>query len=552
MTRQRKILAVLVFIVSALGFILLSDQPAFSKLLQDILSQQEEGSLKMVVGDLDTIWTKDLQRVAIADPSIADAVETKQTEILVSAKKPGKTDVYIWDKYGKRNIAVWVFEESLDLVQSRLVDLLKSANIDGVSFVKSDLEGKVVISGEIDEDEKETYLTLIEPFKDSIVDLVKPKEQNELVEFDVQVTEVSSSFTETLGIEWTNDAGEGDYYFTETLPAGNVKKFADIFKIGKMARASTIQAKINALITEGKARVLSKPKIVAKSGEEASFMVGGQIPVKTTTTSSGGNVTENIIFHDYGVTLKVKPVVTQDGKIDIDLNVDISDIDAANAVGDTVAYTRRSAQTKLYLDNSQTIILAGFIKENKNVSSKKLPLLGSLPLVGLFFRSKTTSPDTQTELFIALTPRIVARNEKKKLVDLQKKAEVEASEKKEQTIVDSLAKTEMENPKPEYHPTIVSGDMAFYVKDVQERIAKNVVYPKAARDSKQQGVVEVALSILRSGALVSASTNKSSGYAILDEAVMETVHRLSPYRAFPSETTLKKITVTIPIVFQLD
>lgn len=552
MRGQKNIFYILAILLFTVAFIFVNHQPAFCKILEDILRQQNEGELYIVAGDIDTIWTKDLTRVAVANPAIADVVETKATEVLVIGKKPGKTDIYLWDQYGKRKTTIWVFEESLDLVQERIAELLASMDIKNISLAKNKLEGKIVASGEIEEKMVGDYKAIIEPFRESVINLVREREKKELIEIDVQIAEVSTSYSSNIGIEWTNTNGEGAYSFTEALPAGNVKHFTDIFRIGKMSRIDAIQAKINALITEGKGKILSKPKIVAKSGEDASFLVGGQIPVKTTTTSSGGNVEENVTFKDYGVQLNIKATAKEDDKIDIDLKVDISDIDAANAVGDIVAYTTRSAQTKLFLDNGQTIILAGFMKDNKGETIKRVPLAGSIPIFGFLFRTKSVAPDSQTELFITLTPRIVARNEKK---DDKKQAAKEAQiqqEKKGQAVISSLAQAEAGKPKIEHQPVLVSGDMAFYVKDVQERIAKNVTYPKAARDSKQQGTVDVALTILKSGALASASVNKTSGYTILDEAAMETVHRLSPYRAFPSETTLKKITITIPIIFQLN
>lgn len=522
---------------------------AFSKIFEGILSSQDD-NIRMTVGDLDTIWAKDLTRVAVANPAIADVIETKPTEALVSGRTPGKTDIFIWDKYGKRKVTVWVFAESLDLVQSRLEELLKAASIDGVSFAKNDAEGKVIASGEVDEEDKDAYKEILEPFKDSLIDLVQVNERRELVEIDVQIAEVNSSYTKNLGVEWTNTDGDSSYTFTETLPGGNVKQFTDIFRIGSMARTDAIQAKINALITEGKGKILSKPKIVARSGEEASFLVGGQIPVSTTTTSSGGNVEEDITFKDYGVNLKIKATVKKDNKIDIDLNVDVSDIDESKKVGENVAYTNRSAQTKLFLDNNQTIILAGFMKDSKSETVKKVPLAGSFPIFGFLFRSKE-SPSTQTELFITLTPRIVAMNEKKSEKE-DFKTEIKAQEEKKQEVVTSLAKTEVASEKPDYQPVSVPGDMAVYVRSVQERIAKNVFYPKAAQEAKTQGTVELNLSIIKSGSLASASVNKSSGSTLLDEAAMETVHRLSPYSAFPSDVTLNKITVTIPIVYRLE
>lgn len=779
-------------IVAAAFF--LNDKSVFSQTSSDENSSaaKEINTLNILVGDLDTIVTDGLVRVAVADPSIADVLETKPSGALVVGKATGKTDIYVWDNEGKRRVTVWVTAEGLDLVQARITKLLKAAEINSLSITKNDLEAKLVISGDVEEKQKKAFDDLIAPFAASIINMVKVREKRELIEFDVQVTEINSSYTKTLGVEWNNDGSDeetmgGQYIYDETVPTGSIKKFGDIFKIGNMARVTALRAKINALITEGKAKVLSRPRIVVKSGEEASFLVGGQIPIKTSTISSGGTVTENVIFHDYGVNLKIRSFVEKEGKIDIDLNVEVSDIDATNAVGDTVAYTTRNAKTKLYLDSGQTIVLAGFIKDNKSVNTTKVPFLGSIPIVGLFFRSQLTSPDNQTELFIMMTPTVVSTNEKKsdqpekeeksfskaaqapeeqksdvavadepskisvtkespkqnfgpyedelgfeneeeaeaeeepaadpefgsefepqvppqeeteapagadaeaetqlqeqaqeetalasvptasaepaaapltiqeikaaerkekkekaeqkrkeaqeqkekarqeekearekiaqeklaakekakqeklarqeqakqqklekekqarqEKLARQEKAKQEKAARQEKARQEKLAKQEKakkaKEASPEAQPATISQEdqsvqadtpapeatetanedypsvampeqIASYARGIQEQIAKNIFYPPSARESQEQGLVEINLTVLNDGALVAASVSKSSGSSALDEAALETVQKLSPYSAFPSELTFKQLTLTIPIVYQLD
>lgn len=546
MKKENHFVRVIFSSVLIASFLVCPQTFVFSSILDNLQGQERADTLRVLVGDLDTIWTKDLTRVAVVNPAIADVVETKPTEILVSGKAPGKTDIYLWDKYGKRTVTVWVFAEDLDLVDARLTELLRNADVRNVTIARNDLEGKLVLSGEIEVDDKAAYDAIIAPFATSTINLVKEKEKRELIEIDVQIAEISTSYTKNLGVEWSES-----FDFQENALPPQIHTFTDIFRIGSMSRTNLIQATINAAITQGKGKILSRPKIVTKSGEEASFLVGGQIPVKTTTTSSGGNVEENIEFHDYGVNLKIKPTAMEDGKIDIDLNVDVSDIDSANAVDGNVAYTNRAAQTKLFLDNGQTIILAGFMKDNKGETVKRVPLLGSIPVFGLLFRNKNVTADNQTELFITLIPRIVVTNEKKKIESPIAKEE-QAQQEKKQQVVSSLTATETHYKKPTYQPVLVPGYMANYARSVQERIASNVLYPKAAKEANAQGIVELTLSIIKSGALASASVSKSSGYAVLDEAALETVHRLSPYLAFPLDSSIKEVTLTIPIVYQLN
>ncbi|MDD3374201.1 MAG: TonB family protein [Candidatus Omnitrophica bacterium] len=532
------------FIFVATVFFLIAAAPeAFSKSFRETIGAFGEDTLEMVVGDLDTIWTKELTRVAVTDPSVADVVETSASEILMSGKKAGKTTVFIWDQYGKRSIVVWVFEENLDLVETRLKSLLQSAGIKDLEFKENALEGKIVVSGELDDAKKKEFDGMVEPFSDSIVNLVKEREKKELIEIDIQISEINTTVTKNLGIEWTNSEGGGSLEYDETLPTFNPNAPTDFFKIGDFARTTALKATINALITEGEGKVLSRPRIVMKSGEEASFLVGGQIPVSTTTTTEGGNVTQNIEFKDYGVDLNLKAIVKEDDKIDIELKVEVTDVDSSYIVSGNYAYTTRTAETKLLLDNLQTVVLAGFIKDNKAENISRVPFLSDIPILGAIFRNKSTDPNKQTELFITLTPKIISRNRMAESDDVEENI-VKATPVIEEKPISTAKET--------FRSISVPANIANYVKAIQRKIAGNLMYPEDARQSNFQGAVDLELVLLRNGALLSALISQSSGYPVLDQAALNTAQRFSPYGNFPSDVNAREITVTIPIVYRLD
>ncbi len=159
------------------------------------------------------------------------------------------------------------------------------------------------------------------------------------------------------------------------LPIGD--KFKDLFKIGNFQRTTPLEATVNALVQEGKARLISKPRLVVVSGKQASFLVGGEIPIENTTTNSTGtSQTTSTTYSQYGVNLTVTPTI-REGKIDVLLNVDIRDVDNRRQFVDqsgTLLLLRARLQTDLLMDNKQTIALAGLIKYADSVTSDRGPV----------------------------------------------------------------------------------------------------------------------------------------------------------------------------------
>lgn len=502
----------------------------------------------MIKGDLETIKVFDLTRVSITHPEVADMASVDSEHILMLGKQPGQTTVFIWDKYGKRSVLVRVADDDLDAVKSRIQRMIGEAGIQGISLDINKLEGKLVLSGALTKDQREIFNKLIEPFSASIMNLVKEKSEDDLIQIDAQISELNSSYSKSMGFDWTSALT-----YTETLPAFNPSAPTDFLKVGDFSRTTQILAVVDALITEGKGRILSKPKLVCMSGKEASFLVGGEIPVTTTTTSSGGNVSEDVEFREYGVTLNVKPTI-RDEKIDIDLSLEVSDIDAANKVGDNVAFTTRNTKTQLYLENGQTVVLAGLIKQSEGKTVKRIPILSSIPVFGAIFRhSETPLANTDTELIISLKPTILTQHNKSVQNDYSVTTTEAAAEEELPTprVVKSASKSYVAGDSMAAK-TLIPEDMVPYVRVIQNRIAQSIAYPEQARKYGWQGTVKLALHILNDGTLTNVALRESSGYDLFDEDAVTTAKNLAPYSAFPSNLDLQDMTVTIPIVYSLD
>lgn len=519
----------------------------------DIDSNSEE-EVTFAVGELKTVKAYSLTRVSLIDPSIADIDKIEGDDILLSAKKAGSTGLTIWDRYGERTLQVRVHPTDLDDLQNRLKQLLALYKIDNLVFSQSKEEGKLVLQGEASVTDKAQVDSILAPFSNMIINTIKVTGENPLVQFDVQVLELSKSAQEILGIEWPQALTVSEHI--STTPTN----FLNVFKLGQFTRdTALIKNTLNYLITQGKAKVLSRPKLVCLSGKSANFNVGGSVPVVTTTTSSGGNVSTNVEYKSYGVSLSVTPVVKED-EIDITISTDVSDIDEGHSVtvsgAKLFAFATRTAATQLYLKDGQTVFLAGIMKNKISTTVSGIPFLKDIPFVGAIFRKKNFSTD-ETELVISLTPTIIKTPQPPSsigIATLQKVPPVyvsmppgteEESELKPEIITEETIEASS-------YQEFLPDSLISYARSVQERIASAIAYPEEAKKYRWQGMVRLGLRILYDGSLVDASIKESSGYDIFDENALLAAKKQAPFFAFPTDIAAQELSIDVPVVYKLD
>lgn len=391
----------------------------------DVVDSQETTNVFLYVGDLVTVKVYSLTRIAVGNPGIVDINSVTADEIVLVGRKVGETSIYAWDEFGKKKITARVFAEDLGVLADELPKVLAVKGFKGLSVEKDYYLGKVVVSGSLPKADKKRLDEILKGNENTIRNDVQ--EESDLIQIDVQISELNTTLTKTLGIEWSTGGNTLTPRWNETLPSAT-GKFKDLFKIGDFNRTTAILNTVNLLIQEGKGRILSKPSIIVTSGEEANFIVGGEVPVQSqTTTSSGGGTTQTTFsFKSHGVELGVTPEI-REGRISIELGISTKDVDRANQTLDGApAFSTRAVKTKLFLDDNQTIVLAGFIKQNRSEQVKRVPFLGSIPVVGLLFRNKSMPSDSDQELVISLTPKILKRQP---AVEEAKKEAMEAEQK---------------------------------------------------------------------------------------------------------------------------
>ena len=523
-------------------------------------------TIDMVSGDVETVPASSLTRVSVTNPEIADISDAQSDKVSLLAKKAGETVLFLWDTNGKRSVKVRVVSQDLSTVKARVQKILEEANISGVSLEENLDEGKVVVSGSIPKDDKIRLEKILLRFNENIMNLVKEEKNEDLIQVDMEIVEISTSMEKDLGILWgssstsssssSSGGTSGLINENEKIPVTNGNgKIGDFFKIGNFSR-TPLEATVNAFIQEGKARLISKPRLVALSGKQASFLVGGEIPVlNTTTNSTGSSQTTSTTYSQYGVNVTLTPTI-REGKIDILLNVDIRDIDSANSSGGNVAFITRTASTNLFMDNKQTIALAGLIKYSDNEQVTRIPFLSNIPIVGLMFRNRSTpSPDTNTEMVIILTPTVVTD---KKFADNQlvmptpseRESYKEVNAKyEEEPISSSFPSNRAPSASASQDEPAILPAVTAYARMVQEKISRAIFYPQAVLGNSISGTVKLKVHILKDGAMDSEEVVESSGNYLLDQYAMQAAKTAAPFEAFTAGMDQEGMTFTVPIVY---
>lgn len=223
--------------------------------------------------------------------------------------------------------------------------------------------------------------------------------RNEQIAVRVKVLEVEVGNDGKYGVDWSDFVS-----FAEATPDAP-------FRFGLPVRTSVLNARIDTLINERKARLLAEPTLVLLNGKEGEFLSGGELPLIITDRDR-----INVQWREYGIHLKLKALIEGADTIQMTLNPEVSDIDRANSItianqaqgGSFVvpAFKTRRADSTLRVGNNQAIVIAGLLRNDKQEVIQKFPLLGDIPILGWLFRT-VDFVERRSELVFIVTPNIV-------------------------------------------------------------------------------------------------------------------------------------------------
>ena len=202
-----------------------------------------------------------------------------------------------------------------------------------------------------------------------------------------------------------NSPGSTPITATGTTPATGTGQFTFAGTVG-----SDLRVIINMLATQGKAKLLAVPHILVSDNKEARIQVGQQVPIVTSEsfTTTTATTYSTVQYKDIGIILKVRPRINEGGLVSLDLNQEVSSFSVQNIAGtsNSVVLSKTEAATNLVVQNGQTIVIGGLIREDVSDTREGIPLLSRIPVLGYLF-GNTTKINNRTELIILLTPRVI-------------------------------------------------------------------------------------------------------------------------------------------------
>lgn len=339
--------------------------------------------------------------VAVADPGIADVV-LSGNEMLILGKKVGATSFHVW-KNGNRQSYMIVVDNSDVVTAATIKKALGYPNVD-VTILGS----RIILEGTVDHQyEKNRAEKIAGAFGDVInmLEMVAPRQ----VRVECRIVDVNTNKAKNLGIT-VGGSDDDDAPSMGAISIGQgYKNDVDSHHGGRpfhwFGSYQNINAQLNAMVSNGEARILSQPYIITMSGDKAEVFIGGQIAIPT---SNDGDVTTE--WKDYGIRLNIEPIVQNDGSVDSKIKTEVSSLDESTAVNQNgfsvPGILTRTADTHVMMKPGMTMAIGGLINSENGKSISKIPLLGDLPILGHFFRS-SAHKKTQREIIILLTPILV-------------------------------------------------------------------------------------------------------------------------------------------------
>jgi pilus assembly protein CpaC len=395
--------------------------------------------------------------VFVADDKIADVQVRSPTQIYIFGKGAGETTIYATAKGGGVVYAATVrVGQNLNSIQTMLKLAMPDAAIEATP-----MNGLVLLTGTVrTPDDVSEASRLVQAFvgKDTqVVSRLKTATPLQ-VNLHVKIAEVSRDLVKQVGVNLLSRDTTGGFLFgiaqgrnigtigdTDLtklptldassvfgLPTGSIKlpfdptsgqfiaKAGTLFDLknlgvsGKTAIGAAgrvfgldLAAAIDLSETDGLVTTLAEPNLTALSGETASFLAGGEIPIPL-LQGTGNSV--SVEFKSYGVSLAFTPIVLDGGRISLRVRPEVSEITSKGAVqlnGFTIpALTTRRAETTVELGSGQSVMIGGLMSNNQNNSTDKAPFLGDLPILGSLFRSNNFRRN-ESELVIIVTPYLV-------------------------------------------------------------------------------------------------------------------------------------------------
>lgn len=377
-----------------------------------------------------------ITRLAVGNPDIADIRLLSNNDYLVVGKKAGSTSLLVWSNNGRQEYNVYVSGDDEGTEKA----IQKAIGYPGVKVQM--MNGKVLLRGKVkNQYEHDSAVKVAQLYLGSgggnassttangesqgaatdsnIIDLLDMTNPSQ-VRLEAQIIEINTSAERNLGIQyWSPTIGSTTGSGSDTGNDDLTRGSSGLFYVGENfknsrgsfgwlgSHISNMNASLQALVTEGKARILSRPSITTMSGQKANILIGGRIPIPT----SAGDGQIAIDWREYGIRLNIEPVVDAENKITSKVHAEVSTLDYGHSVTENdfsiPAIASREADAVINVRSGMTMAIGGLLNSQDGKTVTKIPLLGDIPIIGQFFRHTQKTRDNR-ELLILITPTLVS------------------------------------------------------------------------------------------------------------------------------------------------
>ena len=363
---------------------------------------------------------------AVAKSIFNDKIETEKVSIIANADN--NSLVIVGKNQNIKYLKKYVKDiDNNDSLIKRIVEVhfLKNVEannvikiIDGIIGKKKYLDPNAKPLSSVDEESNSIILMgpsdELEYIKAILVELDKEKAQ---VYVQAKIIEVSDDLVDEVGIKYgilggtSGSSGLGT--FSSTLNGGSGVAF-DTTAIGlsipTLTSGLALGASISLLNKDGALDIVSEPSILAINNKESSIYVGSTISIKTSSTvTDGGTTNDNYEREDVGLTLTVKPRVSNDNKVTLEIHTILEDVDSTDTVSGNADTTKKEVKTTAIVNNGESVILGGLIEDKEEGTESKIPLLGDIPVLGNLFTHNSTAV-RKRRLVIIITPYIIPKS----------------------------------------------------------------------------------------------------------------------------------------------
>lgn len=287
----------------------------------------------------------------------------------------------------------------------------------GTSAVRSGLDATFTeLDFKIDAhaDTNALVITAPKPVLDSLRSVITALDvRRPQVVVEAIIVEVNRDGLRDLGVKWVSEVPSDGVFgaigLLPPLPTPDPPDFGQGLTVGAN-EDGTLRALLRALESNANANLLSTPTVVALDNEEAEILVGENVPFITGSSTGAASTTNNpfqtIERHDVGVTLKVKSRINRDDSITLSIVQTVEAVTDSAAETADIVTSKRSIATKVLIDDNELLVLGGLIRDDVTEKINKVPLLGSIPLIGRAFRS-TSTQNVKKNLMVFIHPRIL-------------------------------------------------------------------------------------------------------------------------------------------------